>query len=94
MSPPLDVPEQLGKAPDGARRRDSTVRLALAHSELARAEIPHRRARVNAVEPPLVDLDEIRDELRAPDVPLADMPAQAHEQLLVGQIPRLVHDRF
>ena len=49
---------------------------------------------MNAVEPPLVDLDEIRDELRAPDVPLADMPAQAHEQLLVGQIPRFVHDRF
>ncbi len=49
---------------------------------------------MNPIEPPLVDLDEIRDELRAPDVSLADMPAHARKQLLVGQIPRLVHDRF
>ena len=49
---------------------------------------------MNPIEPPLVDLDEIRDELRAPDVSLADMPAQVRQQLLVGQIPRLVHDRF
>ena len=91
---PLDVPEHLGEAPDGASGRDPTVRLALAHPELARAEVPHRRARVNAIEPPLVDLDEIGDELRAPDVALADMAAQAHEQLLVGQIPQLVHARF
>jgi len=90
----LDVPEHLGEALDGARRRDPTVRLALAHPELARAEVPHRRTRVNAIEPPLVDLDEIRDELRAPDAPLADMAAHTREQLLVGQIPQLVHVRF
>ena len=90
----LDGPEHLGEASDGASRRDPAVCLALAHPELARAEVPHRRASMNAIEPPLVDLDEVRDELRAPDVSLADVPAQTREQILVGQIPQLVHDRF
>ena len=37
---PLDISEHLGEALDGASRHDPAVRLALAHPELARAEVP------------------------------------------------------
>ena len=89
-----DEPEHMREAPDDARRRDPALRLALAHPELASAEVPHRRARVHALEPPVFDLDQVCDELRVPDVPLADVATKPEEQLVVGQIPEFVHERL
>ena len=41
------------------------------------------------VQPPAIDLGEIGNQSRLPDVTLADVRTQAREQLIVRQIPSL-----
>ena len=49
---------------------------------------------MNAIEPPLVDLDEIRDELRAPDVPLATCPRRRASRSSSARPPALHHPLY
>jgi hypothetical protein len=82
---PLDSLEQGRKALHEPRRRDPPERSALAHPETPRAEVEHRGARGAEIQPPLLDLDEVRDHARRQRMTFGAERRQGSDERVIGE---------
>lgn len=90
----FEVPEDARERADEPCGDEPAMRLPLGHAEAMHAEVEHRRARQLEMKPPLFDLGQIGDEPCLPDVTVADVCLELREQLVVREIPHLVHSSF